>query len=138
MLKNRNSIRSTAKTDLPPKLGGLESMTVIPPSFSTSNTLLSPKDKKLENFIFLTYTLLYFVSISISSAIFALTLSSNLLIKLISTPISFAITNCDIRFLWYVVSITFWSRSMSSSLPEFLSIALVRTVTFLELYLFWK
>ena len=49
VLKNRNNIRSTAKTDLPPKLGGLESITVIPPSFSTSNTLLSPKDKKLEN-----------------------------------------------------------------------------------------
>ena len=53
VLKNKNSIRSTAKTDFPPKFGGLESITVIPPSFSTLSVLLSPKERKLENFIFL-------------------------------------------------------------------------------------
>ena len=51
-LKNKNSIRSTANTDLPPKLDGLESITVIPPKEFTSNKLSLPKDRKLENFIF--------------------------------------------------------------------------------------
>ena len=53
LLKNKNSIRSTANTDLPPKLGGLESITVIPPKDSMSNLLFLPKDRKLEKLIFL-------------------------------------------------------------------------------------
>ena len=54
VLKNKNNIKSTANTDLPPKLGGLESITVIPPKELTSNLLLSPNERKLENFILFT------------------------------------------------------------------------------------
>ena len=55
VLKNKNKIRSTAKTDLPPKLGGLESITGIPPNFLKSSVFESPKDINLDiNNVFVT------------------------------------------------------------------------------------